>query len=217
MPTNHFSYFKPNKQTAYESILDVLEKNPFLSTDKNTVYYKQYPEKWPFMQYHSYIENFYDEAFKSYQNKENRILEIGIDTGGSIALWSKYFNNSEIIGLDINKERFREEYDSRNFNNVEYIYKDAYTKEISDSLGFFDIIIDDGPHTIESQLKAIELYLPKLNVNGILVIEDISDIKHISSLIQAIPEPDKFHLILKDIRHEDNRYDSIIFSVKKIK
>jgi hypothetical protein len=37
----------------------------------------------------------------------------------------------------------------------------------------FDVMIDDGPHTLESMLKFIRLYSKLMTDNGILIIEDI--------------------------------------------
>jgi predicted O-methyltransferase YrrM len=59
-------------------------------------------------------------------------------------------------------------------DNVEYIIGDAYSEEICNKIGKIDILIDDGPHTLESHIKLLELYLPKMNTGGVIVIEDIS-------------------------------------------
>ena len=40
--------------------------------------------------------------------------------------------------------------------------------------GGIDILIDDGPHTLQSHQKLLELYLPKMNKGGYVIIEDIS-------------------------------------------
>ena len=52
----------------------------------------------------------------------------------------------------------------------------------------FDIILDDGAHTLESMIKYIELYSKILNDDGILMIEDIPDILWIDSLKNCTPE-----------------------------
>ena len=197
------------------TLIKILEDNPFITTDKNTIFYEKYNDKWPFLQYHSYIEGFYEKAFKPYRTVKNKILEIGIDTGGSISLWSKYFRNSTILGVDITKHRLLPEYDEDKYDNAVYAYvKDAYNPIFVDSLGKFDIIIDDGPHLFEYQKKAIELYLPKLNSKGIMVIEDVENIENAHELLKMTPQ---FYISeIIDLRDIDKRYDSIIISIKRI-
>ena len=36
-----------------------------------------------------------------------------------------------------------------------------------------DIIIEDGSHRIQHQVASIDIYLPKLAVNGVFIIEDV--------------------------------------------
>lgn len=200
-----------------KTLISVLEENPFFTTDKNTVCYTKHREEWMFLQYHSYIENFYEEAFRPYRDKENTILEIGVDTGGSMALWSKYFSNSKILGIDIKTTRFLEQFRDTNFHNIRNItVTDAYDPVLVSFLPDFDIIIDDGPHWLEYQLKGIELYLPKLKVGGLMVIEDVEDIKNVEVLANAVPNNGKYESHIYDLREIDKRYDSIIFSIKRI-
>jgi len=208
--------FTKNKMNE-KTLVSVLKENPFITTDKNSVCYYQYRDKWMFLQYHSYIEGFYEEHFAKYRDKENTILEIGIDTGGSIALWHEYFSNSTILGIDIKKERVAIEYDEDKLDRAVYAYvKDAYDPIFANTLGSFDIIIDDGPHTYESQEKAIDLYLPKLKLNGLLVIEDISSIEYAHSLYNKVPNNGSYETAIIDLREKDDRYDSIMLSVKRV-
>lgn len=127
----------------------------------------------------SYIDEYYEENFKKYSEKVIVLVEIGVRSGASLKLWSEYFcKESKIYGLD-------NLYDKNNHsvpinenwvssNNVEYIIGDAYTEEICNKIDKIDILIDDGPHTFESHVKLLELYLPKMNPGGVIVIEDIS-------------------------------------------
>jgi hypothetical protein len=201
-----------------KTLISILEEDPFITTDKNTVCYTKHNDKWMFLQYHSYIENFYEEAFRPYRDKENSILEIGVDTGGSMALWSKYFSHSKILGIDIKTDRFLDQFKDTNYPNIRnIIVTDAYDQLLVDFLPEFDIIIDDGPHWIEYQLKGIDLYLPKLKVGGLMVIEDVEDIKNIEALSKAIPNNGMYETHAYDLRDIDKRYDSIIFSIKRVK
>lgn len=204
---------KVSPQKNYETIIDFLVDNPEISTDKNCVKYFNESYEWDFMQYHSYIENFYNEEFKKYKNKNISLCEIGIDTGGSIAIWSNYFNDSNIIGIDVKTSRLKPEYYDNNFHNVSYIIDNAYDKNLVDSLPNFDIIIDDGPHTFESQIEFIQLYLEKLNNGGIMVIEDVKSISHINQFEKLIGPG--FITQCINLSRVDNLSDSILYIIKK--
>ena len=108
-------------------------------------------------------------------------------------MWSEYFcKESKIYGLDnlhdknVHSVPINEEWTSA--KNVEYIIGDAYTEEVSNKIGKIDILIDDGPHTFESHIKLLELYIPKMNVGGVIVMEDISYDPNITMVATAANE-----------------------------
>lgn len=161
---------------------------------------------------HDYINGFYNDELKKYQNKPIRLLEIGVYRGASLVLWSKYFQNSEIVGLDILDQRV-DKY--KNIDRVSVGICDAYNldqDELSE-LGNFDIVIDDGPHTIETLQKCIELYLPKLNDGGLMVLEDVQDTSWFPLLIEKMPHDVKYECI--DLRENIGRYDDLLFVIYK--
>jgi hypothetical protein len=127
----------------------------------------------------SYIELFYEKEFKTLRKKKIRLLEIGVRHGASVHLWNKYFNNIYITGIDnlsdldlvvgkqINMEWI-------NADNIKIINADAYSLLNAESLvSKYDVIIDDGPHTLKSQVFCIKNYSVKLSKDGVLIIEDI--------------------------------------------
>lgn len=200
--------------STQKTLIQILEEQPFLMTDKNTVQYKKYNDTYPWMQHHSYIEHFYEDAFKEYQNRSNvKVCEIGIDVGGSISLLSKYFINGHIFGIDIHADRLSEDNQQNKFNNVTYLIHDAYSSTFIDSLPMFDIIIDDGPHTFDSMIIFVEYYINKLNDGGLMVIEDIPDYEWIQYLKYFLPSNVKTDII--DLRHIDNVQDSLLLCIKK--
>jgi len=172
-------------------------------TDKNTV--------------HSYLP-LYDDLLKPIKNTKGNILEIGVYVGGSIKLWSDYFTNATIYGCDISPKCQMESL--KNNDKVvlklnENAYNKAYVeKNFSDKK--FDFLIDDGPHTLESQINFIELYLPLLSENGILVIEDVQDYNWLDILISKTPECFKKYIKTYDLRKNKGRYDDIVFTIDKI-
>ncbi len=189
----------------FEIVLKKLKINPSLEkvannyyTDKNTV--------------HSYLP-VYQKLF-GYKNVKN-ILEIGIQRGGSIKLWGDYFQNANVFGIDLTDELIC--LDIKNKKNISLFFGDAYTKNIADKLGStqFDVIIDDGSHTLSSMKAAINLYLPKLKEDGIFIIEDLRDVKWFEELKNILPAEDKKYVKEFDLRKNKNRWDDILFVVDR--
>lgn len=186
--------FKTLSQILIDEKL-TLELNPEFGTDKGG------PK--------SYIEGFYEEKFLPFKDKEITLLEIGVRSGASMCLWKKYFlNNSKIYGIDnlddknLHSIPVNEEWISG--NNLQYLIGDAYSNEIVDQINFdIDILIDDGPHTFNSHIKTLELYLPKIKLNGMLIIEDVS--YNPNDLFQYVPENLKETSFVYDFGGYDNR------------
>jgi hypothetical protein len=175
---------------------------------------------------HSYI-NTYERLFSSKKLLKNNILEIGIgepkqnkENGGSIKLWHDYFPNSTIYGLDIhdisnvndiikNNDRIKL-FTSINAYDTRFIENTFVKNNIK-----FDILIDDGPHTLDSMVFFVRHYLPLLNDTGVLVIEDIPDTKWINILIQNVPEEYRKFIQIEDLRRVKNRWDDIMLIINK--
>ena len=174
-------------------------------TDKNTV--------------HSYLE-LYQHLFNNKRLTAKNILEIGIDRGGSIKLWSDFFINATIYGLDImNIDNIWD--DIKNINNIKlYSSYDAYNPIIFNNVFLksnikFDVLLDDGPHTLESMILFIQLYSQIMTDDGILIIEDVQSINWINELINAVPENLKSYIKYYDLRKNKDRYDDIVFTIDK--
>lgn len=123
---------------------------------------------------HSYID-VYANLFKSFRNKKMNVLEIGIFYGLSLKMWKEYFKNSEIYGIDLTDIYVNRLFPKRNFH---VILGDSSKEDILNKIQNinFDIIIDDGCHDIENQLKTFEIFKNKINKNGIYIIEDVLDL-----------------------------------------
>jgi hypothetical protein len=155
------------------------------------------------------VDEVYEDLFKDIRTSVKRMLEIGVDNGGSILMWREYFPKANIIGID-NKNCPQ----LADRERIEFIESDAYKIELVDQLpSDFDIIIDDGPHTLESMAFVIEEYLNKINQNGIIVIEDIQEFNWTNILKRLIPE--EFSVEVKDLRKIRNRYDDILMIIRR--
>jgi len=146
-------------------------------------------------------------------------MEIGFRHGASLALWSKYFVKGSIIGVDNFSDvavgqnlPVAEEWINR--PNIQIFLGDAYSEIFANKIaGQFDIIIDDGPHTLETQQIALELYLVKLKPAGIFVVEDIlAGGLAIFPLLKKVPAG--FKVYFYDFRWHRVCGDNCLFVVK---
>lgn len=159
---------------------------------------------------HSYIDHLYSSLFDHKYTSIYKVLEIGGLNGESIRLWRDYFLNAHIYCVDISNIQ-----PLIQMERVSFIQGDAYSDNIKDILpNNFDIIIDDGPHTLDSMIYCIENYLNKINNNGILIIEDIQDEKWLSVLDSHINKS-IFVTKIFDLRSIKNRYDDLVLTIEK--
>ena len=124
---------------------------------------------------HSFTE-FYDDILKDKRNEQLNILEIGIWNGSSINMWSEYFPNANVYGIDIDINRSNGKIIN---NNAQVFLCDGTNEEqINDFLNKignpkFDIIVDDGSHLNEHQIKSLLIFMNYLKDNGIYILEDL--------------------------------------------
>ena len=82
----------------------------------------------------------YEKHFEKFRDTNVRVLEIGVDHGGSLQLWKRYFGRyATIIGVDNRPEVLFAE---PQITTHQYDQCDPRIAE----LGPFDIVIDDGSH-----------------------------------------------------------------------
>lgn len=117
----------------------------------------------------------YDRLFRDYRKKPVRLLEIGIQNGGSLEIWSKYFKHAKsLVGCDINPGCANLRY---NDTRIHVVVGDANASDISQQIfkhsAKFDIIIDDGSHRSSDIVKSFALYFPKLVDGGLFIAEDL--------------------------------------------
>jgi autotransporter strand-loop-strand O-heptosyltransferase len=118
---------------------------------------------------HTY-HDVYVKIFEEMRNKEISLLEIGIDEGKSLNVWKDYLKNAKIFGLDINREFSHDrgyvfKADQNNLSDLEKI-----TLELKSC----EVIIDDGSHNPQHQIKTFNYLFENLLENGgYYIIEDV--------------------------------------------
>ena len=189
-----------------QSLLELYNNNQtkYLDTDKEN------PN-------HHYISKCYSELFDKFKNQPITMLEIGVASGGSLLMWNDFFESGTIYGLDIGSS-FDERFDEciknvQDISKIVLVESDAYQQDIVNTLPDFDIIIDDGPHTLESHLWFLEMYLPKLKKGGIAIIEDVVNIRWIEFYKKYVTNEYNHFTVDTDRSLE---YNNLLFVIEKI-
>jgi hypothetical protein len=174
-------------------------------TDKNTT--------------HSYLQLYHNLLVNKKETAQN-VLEIGIHMGGSIKLWHDYFTNATVYGLDImSSDNIWEEINNKDkiilYTSIDAYDKNFFNSHFIDKNIKCDFLLDDGPHSLESMIKFIQLYSQIMTEDGILIIEDVQFWDWIEILTLVVPEDLKKYVKVYDLRPNKNRYDDIVFTIDK--
>ena len=114
----------------------------------------------------------YDRHFSKYRDTDVCVVEFGVSQGGSLQMWRDYFgSDAKIYGVDINEQckTFEEE-------GTEIFIGDQgdrnFLKSLTNSIPRIDILIDDGGHTMDQQIRTFEELFPYISKDGIYLCED---------------------------------------------
>lgn len=114
----------------------------------------------------------YEQWFSKFVNKSPKILEIGVQFGGSAEMWRKYFGPGTLVcGVDIAPRCKETEY-------LKLYVGDQGSEEFWDNtflknnISNFDIIIDDGSHNNPHQILTLKKTFNLLKDGGIYWCED---------------------------------------------
>ena len=121
-----------------------------------------------------YIEE-YARLFEGWRAQKIRMLEIGIQNGGSLDIWLEYFPHAtKIVGSDIDIACAKLVYlDSRVHIIIGDANVDDVAKEILAECDSFDIVIDDGSHRSSDIVRSFARYFESVVDGGLYVAEDL--------------------------------------------
>lgn len=115
----------------------------------------------------------YERHLTQYRNKTITFLEIGVNHGGSLEMWSRFFGPlATIIGIDINPECKKHEADGINVRIGDQS-DPIFLKSVVEEFGIPDIVLDDGSHRMEHILSSFKFFYPKISKNGLYIVEDL--------------------------------------------
>jgi len=115
----------------------------------------------------------YDRYFARFVGQEVHVVEIGIYSGGSLAMWRDYFGEGcRVHGVDI--EPACRAYESE---HVDVFIGDqadpAFWARFREQVPTVDVVIDDGGHLAHQQIATLEALLPHLSPGGVYLCEDV--------------------------------------------
>lgn len=116
--------------------------------------------------YHNFTD-FYESELKN--DKVRMMLEIGILSGNSLRMWKDFYPDAMVIGIDVQEPL--------DIPNVICLNCDATDilrlKELFEGIEF-DLIVDDGSHKTDDQIKTFNhLFYNNLRSGGVYICEDI--------------------------------------------
>lgn len=159
-----------------------------------------------------YYGDYYDALLEPLQTKQIDVLEIGVQGGGSVRIFHDYLVNARIVGVDI--EDTWNYKAKENYPRLSLFYFDAYRSENMAMLPVqqYDIIIDDGPHTIDSQIYFLNSFARYLKSGGRLILEDVPHY-NLQAILDAVT-CDKSRLTVHRFDLITNHFDDIIIEYK---
>lgn len=152
---------------------------------------------------HGY-DKFYGPFLETRKGLIKNFLEIGVAEfgGGCLAAFCQFLPNAQVHGVDI-KNTPAHNRDSMVAlpDNGKFHLGDAYSQNfINKTFGDtkWDVVLDDGPHTAESQVACLNLFHTRLTEQGVIMVEDV-DPRNIPFIFQNF-EGDKNRLSIIDRR-----------------
>ena len=160
---------------------------------------------------HSYID-VYEDLLKPFRVGAS-VLEIGLWKGYSLRMWEDYFVDSWVGGIDISDKYLKPMMHSHHVVILDATDESAVAKVFGGRT--FSVIIDDGSHALQDQVKTYSIFKKYLCKDSIYVIEDIARIARHAKYFLAL-DPTKTIQIL-DRRTLKGRRDDVMVILKGTK
>ena len=155
----------------YMSKFRASENNPPLPTSPlESIFYAhdgRTSDKW-----HHYFR-IYEEEFGFIRRRDVKLLEIGVQAGGSLQIWRKFLGEkATIFGVDIDPN-------CRNLDTDDICVRigsqndPEFLRRVVSEMGGLDIVIDDGSHIGSDQIASFKALFPLMATDGVYLIEDL--------------------------------------------
>jgi hypothetical protein len=117
----------------------------------------------------------YNRILADYRDKPIALLEIGVQNGGSLEVWSEFFPAArQLVGCDINPRCAQLVFEDQ---RIAVVVGDANSDEVQNAVLAYaprlDIVIDDGSHRSSDIAKTFARYFPYVEDGGVFIAEDM--------------------------------------------
>lgn len=160
-------------------------------------------------------DRIYEPALEHLRDKHFNMLEVGILRGESLSSWVEFFPKATIYAIDIFTRVPAEDVQILNHPNVKWCNCNSIegpNKQFNDTVSDikFDVIIDDGLHTHDSQRQTFENFISYLSENGVYFIEDVWAFDHMND------QQKQHHWLKKNKQHySEQQYNKLINTISK--
>ena len=185
-------------------LLDELDINGFErpgGTDKATI--------------HNYT-GIYAYLLDQYRYIDCRLLEIGVQYGGSALLWQEYMPGAWLDLVDIKDQVDPIIWDQLDEDRYDFYETNAYSATALRTLGKnkYHVIIDDGSHLPKDILFVADHYYHLLEPGGVMILEDIPNEQLLQQLTNLFSPEEQKGIRIFDVR-ESGRFDDLVWAIIK--
>jgi hypothetical protein len=117
----------------------------------------------------------YEQHLSKFVGKAPVIVEVGVQGGGSLQMWRKYFGpDAQLFGIDVDTSVLKhlDHYDQNTTlyigDQADPVFWDEFLKQVP----HIDILIDDGGHFTNQQIMTFNKVFPHITVGGVFICED---------------------------------------------
>jgi len=117
----------------------------------------------------------YETYFSKFVDKAPVVVEVGVQSGGSLQMWRKYFGpEAQLWGIDVDPAvaRLQPNYDSNTHIRIGDQADPQFWQAVLQQMPEIDVFIDDGGHQMHQQRVTFECVFPKIRPGGVFLCED---------------------------------------------
>lgn len=122
--------------------------------------------------YHNYTK-VYAKYFDAIKDQPLKFMEIGVYQGASVKLWEAYFPNADLHFIDIDLSRIPFKPARSHLHLADQANPNQLLAVMNETGGEFDVILDDGGHTMNQQITSFKTLFPYLKSGGVYIVEDL--------------------------------------------
>lgn len=132
----------------------------------------------------------YHRHLSKFVGRDVHVLEIGIYSGGSLAMWLDYFGEGcQVYGVDIAPVCKKHERERVSVFIGDQSDPEFWERVVS-AVPRIDAVIDDGSHVAEHQIASLKSLLPHMAPGSVYICEDILDLASpFHSFVEGLTRP----------------------------